>query len=136
LKFWINLDSKGIYGVTKNMQINCINVKNEARRAVVPVAVAPLRLAEGSFTFCCILTDYSINTYLKDTFGSKAAVKKIIDVQNLKKQFDGFTAVDSISFSVQKGEFFGLLGPNGAGKTTTIRMLYAFSPPSAGRLHV
>jgi lipooligosaccharide transport system ATP-binding protein len=63
-------------------------------------------------------------------------VDKIIDVQNLVKQYNGFTAVDDISFSVNKGEFFGLLGPNGAGKTTTIRMLYGFSPPTRGELRI
>ena len=61
---------------------------------------------------------------------------KIIDIQNLEKQFDGFTAVNDISFSVDRGEFFGLLGPNGAGKTTTIRMLYGFSPPTRGKLRI
>ncbi len=60
----------------------------------------------------------------------------IIEVECLKKQFNGLTAVDSISFSVQRGEFFGLLGPNGAGKTTTIRTLYGFSPPTSGSLRV
>jgi len=63
-------------------------------------------------------------------------VNKIIDIQHLVKQFNGFTAVNDISFSVDKGEFFGLLGPNGAGKTTTIRMLYGFSPPTSGELHI
>jgi lipooligosaccharide transport system ATP-binding protein len=66
----------------------------------------------------------------------KSTVDKIIDIQNLVKQFDGFTAVNDISFSVDQGEFFGLLGPNGAGKTTTIRMLYGFSPPTRGKLRV
>jgi lipooligosaccharide transport system ATP-binding protein len=66
----------------------------------------------------------------------KQSVDKIIDVQNLVKKFNGFTAVDDISFSVNKGEFFGLLGPNGAGKTTTIRMLYGFSPPTRGGLRI
>lgn len=61
---------------------------------------------------------------------------KIIDIQNLVKQFNGFTAVNDISFSVDRGEFFGLLGPNGAGKTTTIRMLYGFSPPTRGKLRI
>ncbi len=61
---------------------------------------------------------------------------KIIEVQHLHKRFNGFVAVDSISFSVEKGEFFGLLGPNGAGKTTTIRMLYGFLPPSQGSIRI
>jgi ABC-type branched-subunit amino acid transport system ATPase component len=45
-------------------------------------------------------------------------VDPIINVKDLTKKFKDFTAVDGISFSVEKGEFFGLLGPNGAGKTT------------------
>jgi lipooligosaccharide transport system ATP-binding protein len=61
---------------------------------------------------------------------------KTIEVRNLVKQFDGFTAVNDISFSVDRGEFFGLLGPNGAGKTTTIHMLYGLSPATRGELRL
>jgi lipooligosaccharide transport system ATP-binding protein len=60
----------------------------------------------------------------------------IIEICDLIKTYDGVTAVDGISFAVQKGAFFGLLGPNGAGKTTTIRMLYGFTPPTGGELRV
>ncbi|MGD8367713.1 MAG: ABC transporter ATP-binding protein [Desulfobacterales bacterium] len=63
-------------------------------------------------------------------------MENIIEVENLHKRFGKVTAVDGISFSVAKGEFFGLLGPNGAGKTTTIRMLYGFSPPTSGSIRV
>jgi len=56
-----------------------------------------------------------------------------ISVQGLTKKFDGFVAVDQISFGVQKGEIFGFLGPNGAGKTTTIRMLCGILKPTHGR---
>jgi len=55
-----------------------------------------------------------------------------IRVEGLTKQFDGFTAVDQISFSVPNGELFGLLGPNGAGKTTTINMLSTLLKPTSG----
>ena len=63
-------------------------------------------------------------------------MENIIEVENLYKRFGTVTAVDGVSFSVAKGEFFGLLGPNGAGKTSTIRMLYGFSPPSSGSIRV
>ncbi len=56
----------------------------------------------------------------------------MIEVNNLTKKFNGFTAVDHISFDVKKSEVFGLLGPNGAGKTTTIRMLSTLTRPSEG----
>ena len=55
-----------------------------------------------------------------------------IVVNNLTKKFGGFTAVDSISFNVKKGEIFGFLGANGAGKSTTIRMLCAILEPTLG----
>ncbi len=56
----------------------------------------------------------------------------VIQVSGLTKQFNGFTAVDHISFEVKKGEIFGFLGPNGAGKSTTIRMLCTLSRPTDG----
>jgi lipooligosaccharide transport system ATP-binding protein len=60
----------------------------------------------------------------------------VIAVSNLKKYFGAFTAVNDISFSVDKGVCFGILGPNGAGKTSTIRMIYGFSPITSGDLSV
>ncbi|MCX8124952.1 MAG: ABC transporter ATP-binding protein [Spirochaetes bacterium] len=54
-------------------------------------------------------------------------------VENLTKRFGDFTAVDSVSFSVAKGEIFGLLGPNGAGKSTTIKMLCGLLRPDQGK---
>jgi ABC-2 type transport system ATP-binding protein len=55
-----------------------------------------------------------------------------IRVKNLAKKFNGFAAVDNISFTVKKGELFGLLGPNGAGKTTTINMLSTLLKKTSG----
>jgi len=49
--------------------------------------------------------------------------KTILEVKNLVKKYGDKTAVDGISFSVEKGEIFGILGPNGAGKTTTLEMI-------------
>lgn len=60
----------------------------------------------------------------------------IIEAKDLSKKFGSFTAVDNVSFQVEKGEFFGLLGPNGAGKTSVIRMMYGFSPLSSGSMKV
>src|SRR6476469_10815300 len=54
----------------------------------------------------------------------------IISTQNLTKRFGDFTAVDAISFDVQKGETFGFLGANGAGKTTAMRLLCGLSLPT------
>lgn len=60
------------------------------------------------------------------------AKEKIIAIQNLTKQFGSFTAVNSISFDVYKGEIFGFLGANGAGKTTAMKMLIGISKPTSG----
>jgi ABC-2 type transport system ATP-binding protein len=57
----------------------------------------------------------------------------VIRTDGLTKRFNGFVAVDRVSFSVGEGESFGFLGPNGAGKTTTIKMLTTLLPPSKGR---
>jgi ABC-2 type transport system ATP-binding protein len=55
-----------------------------------------------------------------------------VRAENLTKRFDKFTAVDDISFAVEKGEVYGFLGANGAGKTTTIRMLCGLLEPTSG----
>jgi ABC-2 type transport system ATP-binding protein len=60
----------------------------------------------------------------------------VVQVHDLVRQFGAFTAVDHISFDVQRGEIFGLLGPNGAGKTTTFRMLCGLLPATSGTLRV
>ena len=59
-----------------------------------------------------------------------------VEVVNLTKTFDDFTAVDGVSFTIERGEIFGFLGPNGAGKTTTIRMLLGLLMPTSGRAEV
>ena len=59
-----------------------------------------------------------------------------VSVASLTKQFDSFTAVDGITFTVGRGDIFGFLGPNGSGKTTTIRILLGLLAPTAGRAQV
>ena len=56
----------------------------------------------------------------------------MISVRELTKRYARNTAVDHISFEVEKGQIVGFLGPNGAGKTTTMRMLTCFLPPTSG----
>jgi ABC-2 type transport system ATP-binding protein len=60
----------------------------------------------------------------------------IIETEELTKVYNGQTAVDHLSFSVQEGEIFGFLGPNGAGKTTTLLMLLGLSEPTSGKATV
>lgn len=60
-------------------------------------------------------------------------METIIEVKNLTKKFNDFTAVDNISFKISKAEVFGFLGPNGAGKTTTINMLTTQLKPTKGK---
>ena len=64
------------------------------------------------------------------------ATTAIIETAELTKVYDGHTAVDHLSFSVQEGEIFGFLGPNGAGKTTTLLMLLGLTEPTSGQAHV
>ncbi|HDS45974.1 MAG TPA: ATP-binding cassette domain-containing protein [Methanomicrobia archaeon] len=59
-----------------------------------------------------------------------------IEVTDLSKRYNGLTAVDRVTFTVQSGEVFGFLGPNGAGKTTTVRMLTGVIKPDAGEARV
>jgi ABC-2 type transport system ATP-binding protein len=59
-----------------------------------------------------------------------------IEVRNLTKNFNGFKALDNISFKVRKGEITGFVGPNGAGKTTTIKVLTNLISPSSGKAFV
>jgi ABC-2 type transport system ATP-binding protein len=61
---------------------------------------------------------------------------QVIQVEGLTKMFGDFTAVNAITFEVDKGEIFGFLGANGAGKTTAIKMLIGISIPTAGKASV
>jgi len=60
----------------------------------------------------------------------------VIILDSVTKKFGAFTAVDNVSYSIQKGETFALLGPNGAGKTTIVRMLLDFVKPSSGSITI
>lgn len=61
---------------------------------------------------------------------------KVIQVEGLTKMFGDFTAVNAITFDIEKGEIFGFLGANGAGKTTAMKMLIGISNPTSGKANV
>lgn len=68
--------------------------------------------------------------------GKKMTGDSIVRVQNFRKTYDDFVAVNDISFEVHRGEIFGLLGPNGAGKTTTLECLEGLRMPDSGLLRI
>lgn len=57
----------------------------------------------------------------------------VVEADRLTKKYGSFTAADSISFRIRRGEIFGLLGPNGAGKSTTFKMMCGLARPTSGR---
>jgi ABC-2 type transport system ATP-binding protein len=61
---------------------------------------------------------------------------KVIEIDNLTKEFDGLVAVNHITLNVGEGEIFGFLGPNGAGKTTAVKMLCTILNPTSGAAEV
>jgi ABC-2 type transport system ATP-binding protein len=60
------------------------------------------------------------------------AVREMIDIQHLRKEYRGLVAVQDLSLHLETGDIFGFIGPNGAGKTTTIKMLATLLKPSSG----
>src|ERR1700732_4464307 len=62
--------------------------------------------------------------------------RALIEVQDLTKTYGPVTAVDHVSFTVNRGEILGFLGPNGAGKTTTMRMLTGYMPATSGTAQI
>jgi spermidine/putrescine transport system ATP-binding protein len=68
--------------------------------------------------------------------GAPADDSPSVDLRNVTKRFDDFTAVDDLSLTLGKGEFFTLLGPSGCGKTTTLRMIAGFERPTSGEIAI
>jgi ABC-2 type transport system ATP-binding protein len=67
---------------------------------------------------------------------SQVVMEQAVQVENLVKRFGSFTAVDGVTFAVDRGEVFGILGPNGAGKTTTLEIIESLQEPTEGRVSV
>ena len=59
-----------------------------------------------------------------------------VEIQDVTKRFGEVTAVDGVSLSIARGEFFALLGPCGCGKTTLLRMIAGFETPDAGTIRI
>lgn len=72
--------------------------------------------------------------YISITIQRKAYKMNILEIRNLKKSYQDLTAVNDLSFSVQKGEIHGILGPNGAGKSSTINCILGIVPPDSGKV--
>ena len=60
----------------------------------------------------------------------------MIKVENLTRKFGDITAVDDVSFEVNKGDILGFIGPNGAGKSTTMRMITGYLTPTSGKVFI
>jgi ABC-2 type transport system ATP-binding protein len=70
------------------------------------------------------------------TKNEKAISDDFVKITNLTKKYGDFVAVDNLSLSIKKGEFFGLLGPNGAGKSTTIGVMSTYIEPTGGQVTI
>src|SRR5271155_3769917 len=68
------------------------------------------------------------------TNGTNPKTKFVIELVNLVKQFGDLAAVNDISLTIPRGEFFAMLGPNAAGKTTTLKILTGLMKPTSGRV--
>lgn len=63
-------------------------------------------------------------------------MEKIVEINNITKEFGDFKALDNVSFTVNKGEILGFIGPNGAGKSTTIRILLGLLKANSGQAEI
>ncbi|MDH7517786.1 MAG: ABC transporter ATP-binding protein [Candidatus Thermoplasmatota archaeon] len=111
--------------ITKTIMCpNCkthLTIQGKPRETIV--ILCPNCNIKGKFTF-------------KKTEIKTVSDYNIIEVKNLTKMFNGFKALDNISFNVKKGEILGFVGPNGAGKTTTIKLMTNLLTPTSGQIYI
>jgi len=81
-------------------------------------------------------TNQLVKTWSKSSTEKIKKTRPIIQVKDLVKKYEDFTAVNGVSFDVQKGEIFGILGPNGAGKTTTLEIIETLLKKTSGKVLV
>ena len=68
--------------------------------------------------------------------GGKAVVEDYVRIVDVRKEFDGFVAVDDTNLTIRKGEIFALLGGSGCGKSTLLRCLAGFERPTSGKIYL
>ena len=68
--------------------------------------------------------------------GEKLGDQNYVRIVEVRKEFDGFVAVDDVSLSIRKGEIFALLGGSGCGKSTLLRCLAGFERPTSGKIEL
>ena len=73
---------------------------------------------------------------LAPSWSEEESMSPIVEIRGLTKRFRTLTAVDDVTFSVERGEVLGFLGPNGAGKSTTMKMITGFLAPDAGSIRI
>ena len=109
--------------------VMCPRCKNK-----VTVQVNP---GEKTYITCPKCNTKGVFTFPEEeTIVKKTDDPSAIEVNGLVKMFNGFRAVDNISFKVRSGEIFGFLGPNGAGKTTTIKSILGLIHANSGEITI
>jgi ABC-2 type transport system ATP-binding protein len=109
--------------------VKCPNCKN-----TITISGEPGKKVE---IICPRCSQKGVFTFPRETrIKTIASNSTTIEVKALTKIYNGFTAVNSVSFSVKKGEIFGFLGPNGAGKTTTIKAMLDLIHADAGTITI
>jgi ABC-2 type transport system ATP-binding protein len=96
------------------------------------------RAARGKSVHNQAMTALTANSILEKAIatGTAPSAPPALQVVNLRKRYGAVTALDDVSFTVNRGEIVGLLGPNGAGKTTTINMILGVLEPTSGRVSI
>src|SRR5689334_713905 len=80
--------------------------------------------------------DRRLPRHLSGPASHRTFMTNTVELQNVRKTYDHFVAVDDLSFQIREGSVYGLLGPNGAGKTSTLRMMIGITAPDSGAIRL